>query len=97
MIKYIENEKELEDTIKEGLYLVDFYADWCGPCRMLGEVLEELEGIDVLKINTDQFTDLALKYGVMSIPAIFLIKDGEVVKNSIGYKTLDEIKEFIKI
>ena len=97
MIKYIENEKELEDTIKEGLYLVDFYADWCGPCRMLGEVLEELEGMYVLKINTDQFTDLALKYGVMSIPAIFLIKDGEVVKNSIGYKTLDEIKEFIKI
>ncbi len=97
MIKYIESEKEFEDTIKEGLYLVDFYADWCGPCRMLGEVLEELEGINVLKINTDQFTDLALKYGVMSIPAIFLIKDGEVVKNSIGYKTLDEIKEFIKI
>ena len=97
MIKYLENESDFKEIVKEGLYLVDFYADWCGPCKMLGTELEKLEEINILKINTDLFTDLALSFGVMSIPAIFLLKDGEVVKNTIGYKNLDELQEFIKI
>ena len=97
MIKYLENESDFKEIVKEGLYLVDFYADWCGPCKMLGTELEKLENISILKINTDLFTDLALSFGVMSIPAIFLLKDGEVVKNTIGYKNIDELQEFIKI
>ena len=97
MIKYLENESDFKEIVKEGIYLVDFYADWCGPCKMLATELEKLEDVNVLKINTDTFTDLALSFGVMSIPAIFLLKDGEVIKNSIGYKNLDELKEFIKI
>ena len=72
MIKYLENESDFKEIVKEGLYLVDFYADWCGPCKMLGTELEKLENINILKINTDLFTDLALSFGVMSIPAIFL-------------------------
>ena len=63
---------------------------------MLGVELEKLEDTNILKVNTDQFSNLALSYGVMSIPAIFLLKDGNVVKNSVGYKTLDELNEFIK-
>ena len=63
---------------------------------MLGVELEKLEDTNILKVNTDQFSDLALSYGVMSIPAIFLLKDGEVVKNSVGFKTLEELNEFIK-
>ena len=97
MIKYLENESDFKEIVKEGLYLVDFYADWCGPCKMLGTELEKLEDINILKINTDLFTDLALSFGVMSIPAIFLLKDGKVVKNTIGYKNFDELQEFIKI
>ena len=97
MIKYLENASDFGELTKTGLVLVDFYADWCGPCKMLGEELEKLENIDIVKVNTDSFTDIALKHGVMSIPALFLYQDGEVVRNSIGYKTLDELNEFIKL
>ena len=96
MIKFLENESDYKEIVKEGTWLVDFYADWCGPCKMLGVELEKLEDTNILKVNTDQFSDLALSYGVMSIPAIFLLKDGEVVKNSVGFKTLEELNEFIK-
>lgn len=96
MIKFLENESDYKEIVKEGTWLVDFYADWCGPCKMLGVELEKLEDTNILKVNTDQFSDLALSYGVMSIPAIFLLKDGNVVKNSVGYKTLDELNTFIK-
>ena len=96
MIKFLENESDYKEIVKEGTWLVDFYADWCGPCKMLGVELEKLEDANILKVNTDQFSDLALSYGVMSIPAIFLLKDGEVVKNSVGFKTLEELNEFIK-
>ena len=84
MIKFLENESDYKEIVKEGTWLVDFYADWCGPCKMLGVELEKLEDTNILKVNTDQFSDLALSYGVMSIPAIFLLKDGNVVKNSVG-------------
>ena len=95
MIKYLENESDYKEIVKEGTWLVDFYADWCGPCKMLGVELEKLTNTNILKVNTDQFSDLALSYGVMSIPAIFLLKDGNVVRNSVGYKTLDELNTFI--
>ena len=96
MINYLENESDFNNLVKEGITLVDFYADWCGPCKLLGEELEKLDNIKILKINCDMFNELALKNGVMSIPAIFLYKDGEVIKHSVGYKTADELKEFIK-
>ena len=97
MIKYLENENDFNELVKEGIVLVDFYADWCGPCKMLGEELEKLENITIVKVNSDNFTDLALKHGVMSIPALFLYQDGNVVRNTIGFKTIDELNEFIKI
>ena len=96
MIKYLENETDYKEIIKDGTWLIDFYADWCGPCKMLGGELEKLTDVNILKINTDQYTDLALSYGVMSIPAIFILKDGEVIKKSVGYKTYDELKAFIE-
>ena len=95
MIKYLEKEN-FEDLIKDGVYLIDFYADWCGPCKMLAPVLEELENIDIIKINTDIHQELATKYGVMSIPTIVITKDGEEVAKEIGFRNKEELEELIK-
>lgn len=68
--------------------LLDFWASWCGPCRMLGPVLEELAAerpdVKVVKINTDEQPELAAKFGVMSIPALFVVKDGEITSQTVG-------------
>lgn len=75
----------------KGIHLIDFYADWCGPCKMLGKVLETLEDIDIIKINVDEEEELAKKYKIMSIPNMLLVKDGEIVKQMIGFRSKDEI------
>ena len=93
MIKYLENEK-LEDLTKDGIVLVDFYADWCGPCKMLGRVLEDLD-LNIVKINTDTHVDLAQKFGVMSIPTVLIYKDGEVIDKFIGFRSKQEINDLI--
>lgn len=92
MIKKYEGEK-FSDL--EGLYLIDFYADWCGPCKMLGNVLEQLEDINILKVNVDENEELAKEYKVMSIPYLLLIKDGEVKKELIGFRSKDDLEEEI--
>ena len=75
--------------------LVDFFATWCGPCRMVGPVLEEIaeenENIKVCKIDVDQDPELASRYGVNSIPALFVIDKGEVVSQSLGAKPKNQI------
>lgn len=94
MIKYLK-EENFDEEIKDGLVLVDFYADWCGPCKMMGQVLETMEDINVLKVNTDEFDELSMKYGVMSIPTIILFKDGKEVAKNIGFMAKEELEEFI--
>ena len=94
MIKYLK-EENFDEEIKDGLVLVDFYADWCGPCKMMGQVLETMEDINVLKVNTDEFDELSMKYGVMSIPTIILFKDGKEVAKNIGFMAKEELEKFI--
>ena len=88
MIKKYENEK-IEDL--EGLYIVDFYADWCGPCKMLGQVLESMEDVNIIKINVDEEEELAKRYKIMSIPNLLIIKDGEIKKQLIGFRSKEEL------
>lgn len=95
MIKYLK-EENFESEIKNKKVLVDFYADWCGPCKALGEVLEQLDDIDILKINVDEHQDLAIQFGVMSIPTIILFDNGKEVKKNIGFLSLDDLKEWMK-
>ena len=86
-----------EDTIKEGTWLVDFSATWCGPCRMLEPNLEELsKDNNVLQVDIDKFMDLADQFSIISVPTLMLFKDGELVKQSSGYRTLDQLKDFVK-
>lgn len=76
--------------------LVDFWATWCGPCRMLAPVLEEIaeEGnVKVGKVNVDEEGELALKFNVMSIPMLVLFKDGQAVKSAVGYMSKEQLKE----
>ena len=95
MIKYLENEN-LEDCLKEGITIVDFYADWCGPCQMMGEVLEKLTDVNILKVNTDFHEELAREFGVMSIPTLVFFKDKKQIKKEIGFKTKEEIEKILK-
>ena len=98
MIKYLENEY-FEEEIKEGKVLVDFYADWCGPCKMLGMVLEELvkeKDIKVLKVNVDKHQELASKFRIMSIPYLVLFENGKESKHNLGFLTKEDLKKFIE-
>ncbi len=96
-MEIIHLEKEnFNELIKEKI-LVDFYADWCGPCRMLAPVLEKVESdIKVVKVNIDEFEDIAREYGVMSIPTLILFKDGKEVKKNIGFIDKSKLEDFLK-
>ena len=76
--------------------VLDFYADWCGPCRMMGPIIEEIaeekaDTIRVGKINVDENQDLAMEYGIMSIPTIVIMNNGKVSKTFVGVKDKNEI------
>lgn len=95
MIKHLKNE-EFEEEVKSGTVLVDFYADWCGPCQMMGKILETMDDVKILKVNTDDFNELALNFGVMSIPTLILFKDGSESGKLIGLQSKEDVEKFVK-
>ena len=82
------NQNNFDNTVANGTALVDFYADWCGPCRMVSpivdEIAEERSDITVGKVNVDDENALAMKYGVMSIPTLIVFKDGKEKTRIVG-------------
>ena len=97
IIKINEDDFKKEVLNSKEKVLVDFNADWCGPCKMLHATLEEMEDADykVVSVNVDDNENLSREYGVMSIPCLIVFKDGKEVSRSIGFKTALEIEEMI--
>lgn len=82
----IKTEQEFNEKINGDYVLVDFFATWCGPCKMLGPILENVSrNIEVLKVDVDKFENLARNYSVMSIPTLILFKKGQIVDKKIGF------------
>lgn len=89
------NESNFKEETSDGLVLLDFYADWCGPCRKLGPTLDELEGVKVAKVNVDSSKELAVEYNVSSIPKLVFLRNGENVGEYLGLQTKDFLQEKI--
>ena len=91
---------EQEVLKSEKKVLIDFYADWCGPCRMVSpivdEIAQEFSEYKVVKINVDEQPELAAQFGVMSIPALFVVENGEIVNKSVGAIPKAKILEMLK-
>lgn len=98
------NEKEFSSAIKEGIVVVDFFATWCGPCRMMSPILEDIaeelkDKVKIYKVDVDNDPNLARKFGVMSIPTIIIFENGEERQKHIGLwqyeDALDTIKSYL--
>ena len=98
MVKIV-NSNEFNEEIKDGVVFVDFFATWCGPCRMLSPIIDEISDIikDVkfIKVDVDVSNDVAQTYGIMSIPTLIIFKDGKIINKQIGLLSKSDLIEFI--
>ena len=95
-MRHIKTDDDFYETINKEKVLIDFYAEWCNPCKMMEIVLEDVEDIEVVKIDVDRFGHIAKEYKVLSIPALKIFSNGEVIKEKTGLMSRDEIKKFIE-
>lgn len=98
-MNYIKSEKEFDEIIKKDKVIVDFYAEWCGPCKMLSPILEKVSDelkLDTYKVNVDEVEEVARRYGIMSIPTVMIFSKGKEVNKHVGYMEEEELKEFVK-
>lgn len=97
---HLEQEQDFNNYINEDKVLVDFYATWCGPCKLISPIIEEVskenENIKVIKIDVDKFPELSRKYGIMSIPTLIVFSKGKEVKKHIGYLEKEGIEDLLK-
>lgn len=94
------NKSEFEAMKNDGMLLVDFFATWCGPCKMLAPVLEELaskfEGkLNIVKVDVDKDSDLAMQFGIMSVPTMILFKDGQPIKQIQGFQPAPQLENLL--
>lgn len=94
------NEKEFNEKISSGKVLVDCFATWCGPCKMLSPIIDELAGevtdYKFYKLDVDENEELSRKYGIMSIPTLLIFENGELKQTLVGFKSKAELKEILK-
>ncbi|MBO4983592.1 MAG: thioredoxin [Clostridia bacterium] len=98
--KITKNDFETKIKTSEKTVLIDFYAEWCGPCKMVApivhEIAEENPDILVVKVDVDDQTPLAIEFGVQSIPTLVVMKNGTISNKAIGYRSKEQILELIK-
>lgn len=100
MIKHIQNEQEFKEFISKGNVIIDFFATWCGPCRMMTPVLEDIDNeyqgsINIGKVDVDELGEIAAQYNVASIPTLLFIKDGELQHTQVGFIPQKSLKNII--
>jgi thioredoxin 1 len=93
-------DQTFSDEVKSGTVLVDFWAPWCGPCKMIAPVLEEIDGeigdrLKIAKLNVDHNPETAGRFGVMSIPTLMVFKDGEMVSKMVGFQPKEQLREWL--
>ena len=101
MIKHLNSLEELNEVTKSGTVIVDFFATWCGPCKMLSPVLEELDAdpnfnVPIFKVDVDEVSDAAAEFNVQAIPTVILFKDGKVERTKLGFMRKDQVIDFAK-
>lgn len=94
------DEKSFNDLVSNGKVLVDFFATWCGPCKMLSPVLEEIANdrveTKIVKVDVDECSNIAKEFGVMSIPTLVLMDNGQIKDKKIGFQSKEEIIEWLE-
>ena len=94
------NESNFDELVNKDLVLVDFFATWCGPCKMLSPVLEEISqersSVKIVKVDIDNESDLARRFGVMSVPTMILFKQGQEVSKQVGYMPKELLTRWIE-
>ncbi len=100
-MQMINTKAEFDAAIAKGICFIDFYATWCGPCKMLSPIVEKLSmeyqgQITFLKVDVDQCSEVAAQYGIMSIPTLVMTKDGSTIATTMGYMPEADLKQFIE-
>lgn len=94
-MKQLQNEAEFKEITNEGTVLVDFFATWCGPCKMLSPELERVESVNVVKVDIEELKEATAQHGIMSVPTLLLFKDGKAVARISGYLPKEAIEEWV--
>lgn len=102
MIIHVNSLEEFNEKVSKGKVLVDFFATWCGPCKMLAPILEEIDerkeagDLLIVKVDVDEVGVVAAKFGIQSIPTLILFENGQAVKSSLGYMPKPQLLNFLK-
>ena len=101
MIIHVEDLKEFNEKVNSGRVLVDFFATWCGPCKMLAPLLEEIDqrkeagDLLIVKVDVDEAGEIAMQFGIQSIPTLILFENSKPVKKSLGYMPKPQLLQFL--
>ena len=102
MIIHVNDLNEFNEKISQGRVLVDFFATWCGPCKMLAPILEDVDAkgeagdLLIVKVDVDEASDIAIRFGIQSIPTLILFENGQAVNKALGYMPKPQLLNFLK-